>query len=97
MKAIFIIYNQGIYSEIFDLLENLNIRGFTLWDQVKGRGSETGEPRMGTHTWPALNSSLLTVVDEHKANALFEEIKKINEAVPEQGLKAFEWEVGRMF
>ena len=92
MKTVFVVYNQGVSGEISDLFDNLQIRGYTSWQDVHGRGSETGEPRMGTHTWPALNNALLTVVKEEQKNQLLNELKKLDEAMPNQGIRAFVWE-----
>lgn len=52
MKAVFIVFNQAHTERVEYILDQLGINGYTWWNDVKGRGSETGEPRMGTHTWP---------------------------------------------
>jgi nitrogen regulatory protein PII len=89
MKAVFIIFNQGISEEIAETLDDLGIRGFTQWQEVNGRGSTSGEPRLGTHTWPALNNALITVVEEEKALQLLDRLKQLDGEFPEQGLRAF--------
>ena len=33
-------------------------------DRVNGAGTVDGEPRMGTHTWPEMNSATITIVEE---------------------------------
>lgn len=92
MKSIFIVHNQVLTEEVLRLLDELQVRGFTQWTSVQGRGSETGEPRMGSHTWPELNGALLCVVDDDKAQALTSRLRKLNATQPEQGLRAFVWE-----
>ena len=47
MKAIFIAFDQAHYDRIIDMLERMNCRGFTAWNQVTGRGSRDGEPHYG--------------------------------------------------
>ena len=93
MKAVLITYNQALNEKINDLLDRLFIRGFTQWTDVMGRGSKKGEPHMGTHTWPALNSSILTILADDKADVLLNEIKKINKTTEQQGLRAFVWDI----
>lgn len=40
MKAIFISFNQAYYEMILSVMDRNNIRGFTYWDEVQGRGSK---------------------------------------------------------
>ena len=49
MKGIFISYNQAYNMEVVDILENLGCRGYTMWNDIAGRGSESGEPHLGSH------------------------------------------------
>lgn len=93
MKSVFIVYNQALGDIIEEALNKLGIRGFTMWQDVKGRGSESGEPHMGTHTWPAMNSAILTVTEDYRVGELLAELRKINEKAEMQGLKAFVWNV----
>ena len=44
MKAIFISFNQAYYEMILSIMDRNNIRGFTYWEEVQGRGSKNGEP-----------------------------------------------------
>lgn len=53
-KAVFITYNQALTERVAFLLDQLQIKGFTQWPLVNGAGTETGEPRMGSHTWPEM-------------------------------------------
>jgi len=50
MKAVFIIYNQAHTEKVEYMLEKLDVRGFSKWPEMMGKGSETGDPHMGTHT-----------------------------------------------
>lgn len=93
MKAVFIVFNQAHTERIEYILDILEIRGYTWWSDVKGRGSIKGEPRMGTHTWPEMNSALLAVVDDSKVAPLLEKIKKLDEINTEVGVRAFVWEI----
>ena len=68
MKAIFVSFNQAYYEMILNVMDRNNIRGFTYWNEVQGRGSKTGEPHYGSHAWPTLNSAILAMVDDEKVD-----------------------------
>jgi len=93
MKAIMIIYNQAVTEKVEYMFEKLNIRGFTQWPVVMGTGSVNGEPRMGTHTWPEMNSATLTVVPDDKVDILLEKVKKLDEVNKEVGVRAYVWDI----
>ena len=93
MKAVFIVFNQANTERVEYMFDRLGIRGYTWWNNVAGRGSENGEPRMGTHTWPSLNNSILAIVDDNKVKDLLKELYELNSEVEEQGLRAFVWNI----
>lgn len=95
MKSIFIVFNQSHQDRVEYILDMLDIKGFTMWGEVQGRGSIDGEPRRGTHTWPEMNVSILAVVDEIKIDPLFEKLRMLNELNLEVGLRAFVWDIER--
>ena len=68
MKAIFISFNQAYYEMILSIMDRNNIRGFTYWEEVQGRGSKNGEPHYGSHAWPTLNSAILAMVPDEKVD-----------------------------
>jgi len=93
MKAVFIIYGQSLTEPVEQLLDKLNIRGFTRWEIVQGRGGTKGEPHFGTHAWPTENGAILSITDDSKATALLENLRHLNEQAEEQGLNAFVWNI----
>lgn len=93
MKTVFIAYNQALTEKVEFVLDKLSLRGFTRWNQVQGRGSVDGEPHMGTHTWPALNETILTIVPDEKVAPLLERLRSLNSKAEMQGLRAFVWNV----
>jgi nitrogen regulatory protein PII len=93
MKAIMIVYNQAMNEKIEYLLEKLNIRGFTQWPMVYGTGTTDGEPRMGTHTWPEMNSAIISIVNDDIVDALLEKVKKLDSINKEIGIRAFVWNI----
>jgi nitrogen regulatory protein PII len=93
MKAIMIIYNQAHTERVDYLMDKLGIKGYTLWENVQGRGSHTGVPHLGTHAWPEINKSLLTIVDDDIVEDVLDKVKKIDSINEEVGIRAFVWDV----
>mgnify|MGYP001767084742 CR=1 FL=1 len=93
MKAVFIIYNQASTEQVEYMLDYLSIRGFTFLEQVQGRGSRNGEPRRGTHTWPEMNSAIITVVEDNQVGNLLRAIHKLDSRNKEIGVRAFVWNI----
>lgn len=92
MKAIFIVFNQALNEKVHEILENEGVRGFTKWEEVKGRGSVDGEPHLGSHTWPAMNSSILSFVEPEDMQRVLGALNALNHESPLQGLRAFVWD-----
>lgn len=93
MKAVFIIFNQANTERVEYMLDELRISGFTFFEDVQGRGTNGGEPRRGTHTWPEMNSAVLTVVDDSRVDELLETVKKLDIRNKEVGVRAFTWNI----
>ncbi|HHN48847.1 MAG TPA: hypothetical protein ENN08_08000 [Bacteroidales bacterium] len=93
MKAVFIVFNQAHTERVEFMLDRMNIRGYTWWSDVKGRGSYKGEPRMGTHTWPEMNSALLAIVPGEIVDKLLDNVKKLDQINEEIGVRAFVWDI----
>lgn len=93
MKAIMIIYNQALTEKVEYMFEKLNIRGYTQWPLVLGAGTTSGEPRLGTHTWPEVNSSTITIVNDELVDTVLEKVKKMDAINREVGIRAFVWNV----
>jgi len=93
MKAIMIIYNQAHTEKIEYVLDKLGIRGYSIWENVYGRGSRTGVPHLGTHTWPEINKSLLTIVEDGLVDTLLNRVKRIDAINEEVGIRAFVWDI----
>jgi nitrogen regulatory protein PII len=93
MKAIMIVYNQAHTEKIEYMLDKLGIKGYTLWENVQGRGSSTGVPHLGTHTWPEINKSVLTIVDDEIVDTVLDKIKRIDLINEDVGIRAFVWDV----
>ena len=96
MKAIFITYNQAITPRVMAILDNQEVRGFTLFPLTHGRGSFSGEPHMGSHAWPSMNSSVLAMVEDGKVAPLLDAVRELDKTTQLQGIRAFVWEITDM-
>lgn len=93
MKAIFISFNQAYYEMITTIMDRNNIRGFTYWNEVQGRGSHTGEPHFGSHAWPTLNSAIITMVEDEKVDHFLDLLHNMDKETEALGVRAFVWNV----
>jgi nitrogen regulatory protein PII len=96
MKAIMIVYNQAHTEKVEYLLDKLGIKGYSLWENVQGRGTTTGVPHLGTHAWPEINKSVLTIVEDGIVDSVLENVKRIDAINTEVGIRAFVWDVLKM-
>jgi len=74
-------------------ISRLGVKGYSLWENVQGRGSRTGVPHLGTHTWPEINKSVLTIVDDDLVDNLLDKVRKIDNINKEVGIRAFVWDI----
>lgn len=93
MKSVFIVFNQANTERVEYMLDMLGIRGFTFFENVQGRGTNGGEPRRGTHTWPEMNSAVITIVEDEKVTELLDTVKKLDLRNKEVGVRAFVWNI----
>ncbi len=96
MKAIMIIFNQAHTEKVEYMLDKLGINGYSLWENVQGRGTNTGVPHQGTHTWPEINKSVLTIVEDDVVDIVLSKVKKIDAINEEVGIRAFVWDILKM-
>lgn len=96
MKAVFIAYNHALTQKVDNALKVAGVKGYSKWADMLGTGSDKGEPHLGTHTWPSMNSGILTIVDDDKVDKLLLYINQINKVAGEQGIHAFVWNIEKM-
>jgi nitrogen regulatory protein PII len=97
MKAIFIVYNQTHTESIEYLFDKLNIRGFTRWTDLTGRGSVNGPPHMNTHTWPEQNTARPTVVEDEAVKPILDGVRRLDEVNKDVGIRAFVWNIEAIY
>ena len=91
-----IVFNQASTERMEYMLDMLEIRGFTFWENVQGRGHENGDPHRGTHTWPEMNNAIMTEVDDSKVDELLTSVRKLDRRNEEVGIRAFVWNIEQM-
>jgi nitrogen regulatory protein PII len=97
MKAVFIINNQSQTEKVEYLFEKLNIKGFTRWTDLTGRGSVDGTPHMNTHTWPEQNTARMAVVEDDAVEAILDGVKRLDEVNKDIGIRAFVWNIEQAY
>ena len=91
-----ITYNQAYYDEIAKVLNSYGVKGYTEWDEIKGHGSEKGEPHLGTHAWPTLNNAVVSVVPDDCVDGILQTLRERDLKAPDLGLRAFVWNIETM-
>ncbi len=97
MKGIFIAYDQAYNMDIAVVLENLGVRGFTMWRDIAGRGGFTGEPHLGDHAWPTMNNAILTFVPDGTVDDILAKLREMDEETPDLGIRAFAWDIEKSY
>jgi len=88
MKLVMICYNEAIDDEVTELLDKTDIKGYTKWTKVLGKG-QTSEPHLLSHIWPKANNVIAAVVPEEVAQTVLQDIRNMKGKVGREGLKAF--------
>ena len=96
MKAVFVVCNQSMFDAVQDIMKNMGLRGFTGWEELMGCGSRDGEPHLGSHAWPTMNSALISVMEDAQAAEYMQRLKQLDVENDQQGLRAFAWPVSDM-
>ncbi|MBP3408671.1 MAG: hypothetical protein J6K83_05940 [Bacteroidaceae bacterium] len=97
MKSVFITFDISHKEAVIDILTHNNCRGFSFFDHMQGRGSVSGEPHYGTHAWPSMCGSIITVVEDKHVDNILKEIKALDEDSPQLGLRAFVWSIEKSY
>jgi nitrogen regulatory protein PII len=93
MKSIMIIYNQAHSEKVEYLFDKLGIKGYSLWENVQGRGTSSGVPHLGTHAWPEINKCVITIVEDDIVDTILDKVKRIDAINEEVGIRAFVWDI----
>ena len=93
MKAIFVSFDQAHYENVIAVLDRSNARGYTMFPTTQGRGSNTGQPHLGSHAWPSMCSSLITIVENDQVEPILQRLHDLDEESAMLGLRAFVWDI----
>ncbi len=93
MKALFIAYNQAHKEQVIEQIKLTLLKGYTFWEEVEGVGSRDGEPHLGSHAWPTLNSATLLFAEDEKAKELKKRLEQVDIDNPALGLRVFSWTI----
>lgn len=93
MKSILITFDQAYTERIIDLLTRSNCRGFSMFEQLQGRGSKTGDPHFGNHAWPSMCSGIISMVDDDKVDGILDILHEMDLTTEKLGLRAFVWNI----
>ena len=97
MKSVFITFDISHKESVIEILTHNNCRGFSFFDHMQGRGSVSGEPHYGTHAWPSMCGSIITIVDDKVVNNIMAALKALDEETPQLGLRAFVWNIEQAY
>ena len=70
-------------------MEGLGQRGYTVWEEIGGRGGVDGLPHLGNHAWPTQNHALLSVVEDTLAPKIMAALRETDAANHDLGLRAY--------
>lgn len=83
MKLALLVFNFIHDGEIRNLLQRLNVPGFTEIPQVYGTG-DSGK-RFGTHAWPGHDGLIFSVLADSQAETLADAVGRIKAHLGDRG------------
>ena len=97
MKSVFITFDISHKEAVINILTHNNCRGFSFFDQLLGRGSVSGDPHFGTHAWPSICGSVISIVEDKVVDNILAAIKDLDEQSPQLGIRAFVWDIEKSY
>jgi len=92
MKAVLIVHNAAIDSEVNEALESVGLNCYTKFTNVLGKGRKA-EPHLNTDVWPGINYATFVVTEQAEAEQLMKHIRRMRTKLGAEGLKAFMWQI----
>jgi len=92
MKAVLIVHNAAIESNVNEALMTIGINCYTKFTNVLGKG-ELSEPHLNTDVWPGINVGSFVVTEQAKAEEIMGKVRQMREKLGAEGVKAFMWEI----
>ena len=88
MKMVMIAYNEGIESNVIDVLHAAGVHTYTHWDKLHGVGKTSG-PHLGTHVWPKHNNAIMAAVEDEAVPTILSGVRQLRQSLGREGVKAF--------
>jgi hypothetical protein len=92
MKAVLIMHNVAIDSEINEILKLVGIDCYTKFTNALGKG-KISEPHLDTDVWPGTNYGTFVITEEDTAKKLMENVRQLRKKLGTEGIKAFMWAI----
>ena len=87
-RMLIAVYNDILDNAVREILDEMDVCGFTEMEGVKGKGSSTGF-HLGTPVYPDLNNMLFIIDETEKLDQVVDRLKALKEEFPDEGLKIF--------
>ena len=88
MKMVMIACNEAIDADVLETIESAGVEGYTKWTKVQGKGRRSG-PHLMSHVWSKGNNVVLCCVEDDRAAALMDGIRRLRKELGADGIKAF--------
>jgi nitrogen regulatory protein PII len=92
MKAVMIVHNSAIDSEVTDALTEIGIDRYTKFTNALGKGGNS-PPHLNTPVWPGLNTVTMVILEPAKAAQLMQMVRQMRQKLGTEGIKAFMWQI----
>ncbi len=85
LRLYWLAYNAALESDVAELLEQMGIRAYTHWEDVKGSGHSG--PHLNDEVWPAVNALYMFAGPAAWETGLAEHVSRIRKRYPGEGIK----------
>jgi hypothetical protein len=85
LRLYWLAYNVALETDINQLLETLEIKGYTAWEEVRGRGRSG--PHLNDEVWPAVNALCMFAAPAAWQARLEKAVTDIRRQFPGEGIK----------
>jgi nitrogen regulatory protein PII len=92
MKAVLIVCNSAIDSEVTEALSEMGIEHYTKFTDTLGKGGNS-PPHLNTPVWPGVNTATMIVVEPAKADEVMQKVRQMRQKLGSEGIKAFMWQI----
>ena len=85
LQMYWLAYNVALETDVEELMDALQIKAYTRWDEVKGNGHSG--PHLNDEVWPAVNSVYMFVASTELEGPLSERVLNMRAQYPGEGVK----------